>query len=147
MQGLLVTLLAVMFVVLPSVQAAYQILGQLTVTIYLMMYLLMFSAALYLRHSQPDTPRPYKVPGGKIGMWLIAGCGLASALLSFTLSFIPPSQIAIGSPAVYMSFLIGGNVLFLAIPLLIYALRKPEWKTSDGAADFAPFIRDSTKLK
>lgn len=53
-----VTALSIMFVVLPSVQAAYQILSQLTVILYLIMYLLMFAAAIYLRDSQPNRPRP-----------------------------------------------------------------------------------------
>ena len=138
-QGLIVTLLSIIFVVLPSVQAAYQILGQLTVTLYLIMYLLMFSAAIYLRLSQPNTPRPYKVPGGKFGIWIIGGGGLIGSLLAFVLSFIPPSQISVGSPTVYISFLIGGNIFFLAIPLIIYALRKPGWKTAEGSVDFKPF--------
>ncbi|MCK7579723.1 MAG: hypothetical protein MZV65_31195 [Chromatiales bacterium] len=30
-------------------------------------------------------------------------------------------------------------MLFVAIPLLIYAARKPHWKTAEGAADFEPF--------
>ncbi len=138
-QGGIVTLLAVMFVVLPSVQAAYQILSQLTVTLYLIMYFLMFSAAIYLRHKEPNTPRPYKVPGGKLGMWIIAGVGLAGSLIAFVLSFVPPSQISVGSPTTYITILIVGNLLFVAIPLLIYALRKPAWKTQEGAADFEPF--------
>jgi len=145
-QGLIVTFLAVMFVILPSVQAAYQILSQLTVTLYLMMYLLMFTAAIYLRFSQPKTPRPYRVPGGKIGIWIFAGAGLTGALLAFILSFIPPSQISVGSPALYVAILIGGNIFFLAIPLTIYAIRKPGWKTQEGSADFKPFIRDIKSL-
>jgi putative glutamate/gamma-aminobutyrate antiporter len=145
-QGLIVTFLAIMFVILPSVQAAYQILGQLTVTLYLMMYILMFAAAIYLRFSQPNTPRPYKVPGGRIGMWILAGCGLIGSLTAFVLSFIPPSQISVGSPTLYMSILIGGNIFFLAIPLIIYALRKPGWKTAEGSGDFKPFTSDMKSL-
>jgi putative glutamate/gamma-aminobutyrate antiporter len=57
-QAIVVTVLSVTFVVLPTVQSAYQILSQLTVILYLVMYLLMFSAAIYLRVSQPNRPRP-----------------------------------------------------------------------------------------
>jgi len=138
-QGLIVTFLAIMFVILPSVQAAYQILSQLTVTLYLIMYLLMFAAAIYLRHTEPNTPRPYKVPGGDAGMWIVAGAGLVGSLIAFVLSFVPPSQISVGSPTTYVAILIAGNVLFVAIPLLIYAARKPHWKTTEGTADFEPF--------
>ena len=50
-----------------------------------------------------------------------------------------PSQISVGSPTTYVAILIAGNVLFVAIPLLIYAARKPHWKTTEGTADFEPF--------
>ena len=138
-QGLIVTFLAIMFVVLPSVQAAYQILSQLTVTLYLIMYVLMFAAAIHLRHTEPNTPRPYKVPFGEAGMWIFAGAGLVGSLIAFVLSFVPPSQISVGSPATYIGILIAGNVLFVVLPIVLYAMRKPHWKTTEGDADFAPF--------
>ncbi len=138
-QGLIVTFLSVMFVVLPSVQAAYQILSQLTVTLYLIMYLMMFAAAIYLRYSEPDTPRPYRVPLGLFGIWLFAGVGFVGSLIAFILSFVPPSQIKVGSPTTYIAILIAGNVLIVAIPLITYALRRPQWKSPEGSADFAPF--------
>lgn len=136
-QAVLVTVLSVMFVVLPSVQAAYQILSQLTVILYLIMYLLMFAAAIYLRHSQPNRPRPYRIPGGDAGMWLIGGAGFVGSLLAFVLSFVPPSQISVGSPAMYVGILIGLTVLFVILPFVIYAVRKPHWRDPDS--DFAPF--------
>ncbi len=139
MQGLIVTFLSIMFVVLPSVQAAYQILSQLTVTLYLIMYLMMFAAGIHLRHTEPHTPRPYKVPFGAAGMWVFAGIGLIGSLIALILSFVPPSQIAVGDPSTYIAILIAGNVLFVLIPLVIYAVRKPHWKTAEGAADFEPF--------
>lgn len=140
-QAILVTGLSIMFVVLPSVQAAYQILSQLTVILYLIMYLLMFAAAIYLRYSQPNRPRPYRIPGGDIGMWLIGGLGFLGSLLAFVLSFIPPSQISVGSPATYVEILIGLTVLFVIIPFVIYAVRKPHWR--DPETDFAPFTWES----
>ncbi|HVH13563.1 MAG TPA: putative glutamine/gamma-aminobutyrate antiporter GadC, partial [Longimicrobium sp.] len=138
-QGLIVTFLALMFVILPSVQAAYQILSQLTVTLYLIMYMLMFTAALYLRHAEPDTPREFRVPGGRVGMWVICGAGLLGSLIAFVLSFVPPSQIKVGSPAVYVGILLAGNVVFVALPLAVYAMRKPHWAKEAGSRTLAPF--------
>lgn len=137
LQGIIVSFLAITFVILPSVEAAYQILTQLAAVIYLTLYMLMFSAAIYLRFSQPNRPRPYRVPGGKNGLYFFAGIGFISSAIAFTFSFIPPSQIAIGSPAVFMSILASLSILFIAIPLVIYAIRKPHWRDED--ADFAPF--------
>jgi amino acid transporter len=84
-QALLVSALSVLFVVLPSVQAAYQILSQLTVILDLVMYLLMFAAGIYLRYSQPNRPRPYTIPGGDVGMWIIGGLGFVGSLLTAVL--------------------------------------------------------------
>ena len=139
MQAGIVTVLSVMFVVLPSVQAAYQILSQLTVTLYLIMYLLMFGAAIYLRYAQPNRPRTFKVPGGMVGMWIIGGAGLLGSLLAFVLSFVPPSQIAVGSPATYVWILIVGNLIVVAIPFIIFAVRKPAWKSTSSDDVMEPF--------
>ncbi len=38
--------------------------------IFILSYLFMFPAALKLRLSDPDTPRPYRIPGGKFGITL-----------------------------------------------------------------------------
>jgi amino acid transporter len=138
-QAAIVTVLAVMFVVLPSVQAAYQILSQLTVTLYLIMYMLMFAAAIYLRHTQPNRQRTFRVPGGTVGMWIISGAGFLGSLLAFVLSFVPPSQISVGSPATYVWILIAGNVVVVAIPFIILAFRKPQWKSKSTEDAIAPF--------
>ncbi len=138
-QAAIVTLLAIMFVVLPSVQAAYQILSQLTVTLYLIMYMLMFGAAIYLRYTQPNQPRIFKVPGGIVGMWIIGGVGFLGSLLAFVLSFVPPSQIAVGSPIAYLGILIICNIVVVAIPFIIFAMRKSGWKSKSPDDDMAPF--------
>lgn len=136
-QAFAVTMLSILFVVLPSVQAAYQILSQLTVILYLIMYMLMFGAAIHLRFSQPARPRPYKLPGGTMGMWIVGGAGFVASLLAFVFSFIPPDQVSVGSPALYVSLLVGMSVIFLVLPFLVYKARKPHWRDPDS--DFAPF--------
>ncbi|MBK8048038.1 MAG: amino acid permease [Anaerolineales bacterium] len=138
-QGVLVTLLTLLFVVLPSVQAVYQILSQLTVMLYLIMYMLMFAAGIWLRVREPNQPRPYRIPGGKIGMFIIAGVGFAGAVLAYVLSFFPPGQIAVGSTTTWIAMLAAGNIFFVVLPFIIYALRKPHWKTAQGEAAMEPF--------
>lgn len=139
-QGFIVTLLSIFFVVLPSVQAAYQIISQLTIILYLIMYMLMFASAIYLRYRDPDTPRTFRIPGGKVlGMWVIGGLGLLGSALAFVFSFIPPGQISVGSPAMYVGILIVGALIFTSIPFIIYAKRRPEWGDSEAKAQFEPF--------
>ena len=139
-QGGVVTLLALLFVVMPSVQSFYQILSQLTVLLYLIMYMLMFSAAIVLRYKMKGTARPFRL--GKKGnglMWTIGTVGFCGALLAFILSFVPPSQISVGSNTVWFSVLIIGCVVVVGAPFVIYAMRKPSWKDPQAAAEFAPF--------
>lgn len=137
-QGLAVTLLSLLFVVMPSVQSFYQILSQLTVLLYLIMYLLMFSGAIYLRYNMKKAARPFRIGSKGNGlMWLVAGLGFLGSLLAFVLSFIPPSQISVGSNTVWFAVLIIGCIVVVAAPFIIYASRKPSWV--DKNTEFEPF--------
>ena len=140
-QGAAVTLLSLLFVVMPSVQSFYQILSQLTVLLYLIMYLLMFAAAIYLRYNMKDAPRPFRLGSKGNGlMWIVSGVGFLGSLLAFVLSFIPPAQIAVGSNAVWYSVLVIGCLVVVIAPFIIYAMRKPEWV--DKETVFEPFHND-----
>ena len=143
-QGAIVTLLGLLFVVMPSVQSFYQILSQLTVLLYLIMYLLMFAAAIYLRYNMKDVDRPFRIGGKGNGlMWIIGGLGFLGSLLAFILSFIPPGQIAVGSNAMWYSVLVIGCIVVVVAPLIIYAMRKPSWK--DASTNFEPFHWEEKK--
>ena len=136
-QGGLVTLLSLLFVVMPSVQSFYQILSQLTILLYLIMYMLMFAAAIVLRYKMKDAERPFRLGKGNALMWILAATGFGGSLLAFVLSFIPPGQIATGSSTVWYSVLIIGCIVMVVVPLIIYSMRKPSWR--DPASEFAPF--------
>ena len=139
-QGGIVTLLALLFVVMPSVQSFYQILSQLTILLYLIMYMLMFSAAIVLRYKMKDTPRPFRLGRGNTLMWIMGVVGFAGSLLAFVLSFIPPGQIATGNSTVWYTVLIAGCVIVIVVPFIIYSLRKPSWRDPDS--EFAPFHQE-----
>lgn len=143
-QGGLVTFLSLLFVVMPSVQSFYQILSQLTILLYLIMYLLMFSAAIYLRYNMKDYKRPFRI--GKSGnalMWIVAGVGFSGSLLAFVLSFIPPAQIAVGSSTVWYLVLVIGCIVVVGAPFIIYAMRKPHWV--DPETKLEPFHWEEKK--
>ena len=145
-QGCAVTLLSLLFVVMPSVQSFYQILSQLTVILYLVMYLLMFSGAIALRYRMKKANRPFRI--GKHGnglMWFIGGLGFCGSLLAFILSFIPPSQISVGSNTVWFAVLIIGAIVVVAAPFIIYASKKASWV--DPNAQFEPFHWEEAKVQ
>jgi amino acid transporter len=104
----------------------------MTISLYLIMYMLMYAAAIRLRYSQPDLKRSYRVPFGIAGMWTIAGVGFAGVAFAFVVSFFPPSQLPVGSPSLYVGLVVAGTLLFTGLPLVIGMLRQPSWRAPQG---------------
>jgi amino acid transporter len=89
----------------------------------------MFAAAIRLRRSQPDVPRPIRIPG----LTVIALVGMAASLAAIVLGLTPPSGYTSTSPAVHAVIVIVG-VLVLAVPAqLLHHYRRPEWASLDEA--------------
>ncbi len=142
-QGIVVTFLAFIMVLMPSVQSFYQILSQLTCILYLIAYMLMFASSIKLRYSMKKAPRPYRL--GKSGngmMWLIGGVGFLGSALAFVFSFFPPAQISMGSTSVWFSVLIIGTIFFVVVPFIILRFRKPSWNAM--GTSFVPFHWDES---
>lgn len=146
-QGGIVTVLILLFTFMPSVQAVYQILGQLTVVLYLSMYFLLFLSGMRLRHMYPELKRPFTVPGGKYGIYFWGLIGCIGAVMAFVLGFLPPAQIKVGSTAIWYGVLFCGYVLFVGLPLIIYACRRPSWVMERQGEELAPFLRDPEQKK
>jgi glutamate:GABA antiporter len=118
-QGIIFTLLSSVFVLFDSINAAYWLLSALCSQMALLVYVFMFAAAIKLRYSAPNQPRAYKIPGGNLSMWLVAGIGTLCCLITILIGFIPPTQIPIDNLMFFEAFLVGGLVLFVAIPWLL----------------------------
>jgi amino acid transporter len=127
-QGILTTVIALLYAFIPDVSSTYWIFSVITTQVYLIMYLLMFVAAVRLRRKQPDHPRGYRAP------MLVALCGIgfAASLAALLIGFVPPSQFGAGSVGAYLAIVAGGALgLGLLVPYLFYRLRKPSWKSND----------------
>jgi glutamate:GABA antiporter len=59
-----------LYLIIPSINAAYWILSAMTVLLLCTVYLFVFAALIKLRYSQPDTHRAFKIPGGISGIWV-----------------------------------------------------------------------------
>ena len=136
-EGVFVSLLCLVLIVLPTVESAYQIMSQMSTIIYLIMVLLIYGAFIRLRRTAPNKTRGFKVPGGRIGAAIVSVVGILGALLALVLSYLPPAQIDTGSPAVYIGILLAGVAVFVALPLVVYSLRKPSWR--NPRSHFYPF--------
>ncbi len=129
LQGTIVTILAAIFVIVPNVSSAFVALVDMAAALYLIMYLLMFAAAIRLRKTAPDVKRAYRVPA----MWLVAGIGFLGCLAAFVLAFVPPQGFS-AFPAGAYPWIVGAVIVVLgAPPLIFYALRRPDWDRRSAA--------------
>ena len=139
-QMALMTIIAFIVFLLPNVEGFVALITQAITILYLTYYVLMFIAFLRLRYQQPNRPRGFRVPGGMVGAWIVAGIGILASVFGIVLAFYPPAQLAaeVGSGATYDLIIIGLLAfVFLACVLIYRASRKHDW--SDPTNQFAPF--------
>lgn len=117
-QGILVTLLGVVFFIMPTVSSSYWVLSNLTAQLALIFYVFMFAAAIRLRYKHADTERAFRIPGGLVGVWIVCGTGIFACIGALLLGFLPPSQISIGNVVTYEAILIGGILLCCVFPFI-----------------------------
>jgi amino acid transporter len=122
-QAIIVTLIALLFLYMPSVNGSYWLLTALATQLYMLMYALMFAAAIMLRYVHAHTPRTFRVPFGKVGMWCFGVAGVIAASVTFVIGFIPPSNMDVGGALHYDFLIVVGLVLMSIPPFLIHFFR------------------------
>jgi amino acid transporter len=128
-QAVIVTLLSTLFLFMPSVNGSYWLLTALAAQLYMLMYLLMFLAAIKLRLTAPNQSRPFRIPGGLPGLLFVAGIGIIGVLTTLVISFIPPEGINIGTIFHYEMTLVGGLIFMCSPPFLSVWLQNRRYVT------------------
>jgi amino acid transporter len=124
LQGIIVTVLCLVFFVMPSVNSSYWVLSNLTAQLALLFYILLFAAAIRLRYKHANVKRAYRIPGGKMGVWLVCGTGMVTCFCAILLGFLPPSQVAVGNVLQYEMILIVGIIICCLPPFLFRTFKK-----------------------
>jgi amino acid transporter len=119
-QGIIVSCMTLLFVFLPSISSAFWIATAIVAQLYLIMYIIVFSAAIVLRYKDSRRLRPFKIPFGNLGMWVIAGTGIFASTFAVIVGFFPPSQIDGFSVTTYTSSMVFGIVFLCILPFFIY---------------------------
>ena len=123
-QGIIVTVLALLFALSSSVQSVFWIFSAMAVQLYLIMYMIMFLAAMRLRKTKPDVERGFKTPA----MSLVGWVGFFASLAAFLIGFVEPSGNSFPQMT-YTLILVVGIIVLGCGPFILYALRKPSWRT------------------
>jgi glutamate:GABA antiporter len=126
-QGVIITVIGLLYALVPAVSRAYWVFAALATEVYLIMYVLMFVAAINLRRRQPEHPRGYRAPA------LLAICvvGVLASATACVVGLLPPSQLGHITTAPYLLALLAATLLVgLVPPLLLHKLRRPHWKAA-----------------
>lgn len=125
MQALIGTALISMNLFIPTMNQFYWIFQVQAAQLILLMYLMVFLSVIRLRYTQANVQRIYRIPGGKFGVWLVAGTGATFCVVAFLLGFIPPPEYHFEEKA-YALTLLAGIFLFSLPPFLWQWWRKKE---------------------
>lgn len=130
-QAVVGSLLTLVFFFMPDVNSAFWIITALSIQFAMIMYMLIFAAAIRLRYTQSKITRAYRIPGkGNMGMWLVAGIGILACAFGFVICFIPPAQLNTGDRWFYETYLIGGLVILSLPAFIMMRCSKPTWRNA-----------------
>lgn len=129
-QGIGGTLFSLLFLFLPNANTSYGILTAMTAQVIIVMYVLMFASVIKLRYSKPEVERSYRLPGGKVGVWVVGAAGIAGCAFAFVAGFFPPGDWAAwdtGQRITYYAIVVGGFFLLTAPPFLLRVVKRRGW--------------------
>lgn len=128
-QGIVSSAFALSMVLVPSINQGYWVLTAITALINAVMYMFMFAAFVKLRKTKGNVTRPYKVQGGKVGMWLVAGIAYASLIFSFVVGLFPSGTYTLTETVLYVIGMLAAVLLIILLPpYLLKKFRKESWK-------------------
>jgi amino acid transporter len=123
-QAILVSVVCLAFLLMPSVNSSYWLLTALSTQLYILMYVLMFLAAAYLRYKHADKPRTFSIPGGSFGLYLTCLLGLIGCGITLTVGFFPPDGINVGSTLHYETIFTTGMIAMILPALFFYYYKR-----------------------
>lgn len=112
-QAMICTLLSLTFILLPTVKSSYWALSAMAAQLSLIMYAILFSAAIRLRYNRKEVYRPFRIPFGNTGMWIVGATGFVVCVSVTLLGFIPPEDVPVGNIWVYEGILFSGIAIIL----------------------------------
>lgn len=116
-QGAIGTVLANVFLWLPSIKSAFWLLVALTSQFTVLVFILVFISAMVLRYRHGKTATGFHVPGP---FWVLAGVCLIAIIvcgIGFVLGFLPPQQL--DHIPHFAWWVVIGDLVILGVPFVI----------------------------
>lgn len=124
LQAVLVTLLCSSFLLFPSVNAIYWLFTALSTELYIMMYVMMFIAAIRLKNKFSELPRPFAIPGGLYGYYFTCILGLTGCGITLVIGFFPPENTMDVGGTNHFRLIFSSGIIMMLIPAALLYFRK-----------------------
>ena len=124
LQAVLVTLLCSGFLLFPTVNAIYWLFTALSTELYILMYVLMFVAAIRLKKKFSHLPRPFAIPGGRYGYYFTCLLGIVGCLITLVIGFFPPEHSMDVGGSDHFRLIFSSGIIVMIIPAFLLQLRK-----------------------
>lgn len=136
MSGIVASLMMVAAVLInsfgsPTLTGLFSTVLGFTISTTTLSYLFIFPSYLRLRYKYPNVPRPYKVPGGLVGAWIVTLLPLAFAVIA-SIFILWPSSVPGGMTRLtyeLTQFIVLGIIVLLT--LVFYVWGQLEKKNED----------------
>jgi amino acid transporter len=93
-------------------------------------YLILMASAIKSRKRLFEANN-YHTRAKKVLFGIAAILGIITILFMEIVTFFNPDNISSGYELIYAASMISGMIVIISVPLLIYSVRKPEWKGED----------------
>jgi len=140
--GVIATIVMILAVTINSftagtLQSLFTLVLGFTVSVNTLAYLFIFPDLILLRFKQPDVPRPYYVPGGMAGAWIVTILSMFYTILVSYFLLFPTSNVikaANVSRAVYEStqLITLGIILLLTVGFYLWGRRERQQDERNG---------------
>ncbi|MCP4179814.1 MAG: amino acid permease [bacterium] len=122
LQAVIITLLCLSFALQSTIYLADVMLSQFVMQMYLIVYIIVFISAIKLRYRYPDIPRPFKIPFGNVGIWILGVIGIIGSCIAILTGFYLPLQLTGKNyPLIVAVFFVLIILIVLILPAIIYS--------------------------
>lgn len=135
-QAIIASILATLFLILPTIQAAFAMILALTSQFTVMMFILIFAAAIRLRFTESAAVRPFRVGknGGNLALVFWAGLGIVACACAFFLGLFPPQFSHVQKISQYVTLMVIADLIIIAIPFLYIIFKQRRSYLADLSA-------------
>ena len=124
LQASVVTLLCGLILFLPSINAIYWLLTDLSTELYLIMYVVMFIAALHIKSKFSHKKREFVIPFGLFGYYFICIMGLVGCGVALVVGFFPPENSMDLGGANHFRVIFSLGIVCMLLPFAVFYLKQ-----------------------